>query len=158
MARPACVTDKVSRGRSEKMARQQMSRDGKTKQLKIATIGDFKRLGRIDDGEVSRPADLLVTTLRVAAHPFELKINEAQIVHAARDVRTQAQNPVLGCGDAGNPDRTSVSPGYRPLERMLGFFARLQLDESVREIVSPTTKGLIRLTLFCRPLHGRPNK
>src|SRR5713101_1939288 len=64
----------------------------------------------------------------------------------------------LVAGDAGNPDRSSVSPGYRPLERMLGYFARLQLDESVREIVSPTTKGLIRLTLFCRPLHRRPNK
>jgi hypothetical protein len=32
---------------------------------------------------------------------------------------------------------------------MFGYFARLQLNESVREIVSPTTKGLIRLTLFC---------
>src|SRR6202040_2113357 len=97
-------------------------------------------------------------TLRGAGHPFELKINEAQLVRAARDVRTQPQNPVLGCSDAGNPDRSSVSPGYRPLERMLGYFARLQPDESVREIVSPTTKGLIRLTLFCRPLHRRPNK
>ncbi len=41
---------------------------------------------------------------------------------------------------------------------VLGYFARLQLDESVREIVSPTTKGLIRWTLFCRPLHRPPNK
>src|SRR5258708_21610676 len=39
---------------------------------------------------------------------------------------------------------------------MLDYFARLQLDESVREIVSPAAKGLIRLTLFCRPLHGVP--
>jgi hypothetical protein len=39
---------------------------------------------------------------------------------------------------------------------MLDHFARLKLDESVRKIVSPTTKGLIRLTLFCRPLHRRP--
>src|ERR1700730_7727368 len=68
------------------------------------------------------------------------------------------QNSVLGCGDAGNPDRSSVNPEYRPLEGMLGYFARLQLDESICEIVSPTTKGLIRLTLFCRPLHRRPNK
>src|SRR5260221_14297405 len=102
------------------MARQQASRDSKTKELKIATIGDFERLGRVDDGEISRPADLLVTTLRGAAHPFGLKINEGQLVRAARDVRTQPQNPGLGCSDAGNPDRRSVSSGYRPLERMLG--------------------------------------
>src|ERR1700730_7729054 len=116
------------------------------------------RLSSVDDGEISRPADLLVTTLRVAAHPFELKINEAQVVRAVRDVRTQPQNSVLRCGDAGNPDRSSVNPEYRPLEGMLGYFARLQLDESICEIVSPTTKGLIRLTLFCRPLQRRPNK
>src|SRR6202035_6182325 len=85
-------------------------------------------------------------------------MNEVQLVRAARDVRTQPHNPVLGCGDAGNPDRSCVSPGYRPLERMLGYFAWLKSDESVREIVSPTTKGLIRLTMFCRPLHRRPNK
>ena len=51
--------------------------------------------------------------------------------------------------DAGNPDRTGVSPGYRPLEGMLANFAGLQLNESVREIVSPTTKGLTCLRLFC---------
>src|ERR1700731_4030590 len=65
--------------------------------------------GRVDDGEISRPADLLVTTLRGAAHPFEVKINEAQVVRAVRDVRTQPQNSVLGCGDARNPDRSSVN-------------------------------------------------
>jgi len=70
------------------MARQQVPGDGKAKQLKIATIGDFERLGRVGDGEISRPADLFVTTLRVAAYSFELKINEAQIVRAVGDVRT----------------------------------------------------------------------
>jgi hypothetical protein len=45
---------------------------------------------------------------------------------------------------------------HRPLERMLRYFARLQLDESVREIVSPTTKRLIRLILFADHSIGVP--
>jgi hypothetical protein len=57
------------------MARQQVPGDGKAKWLKIATVGDFERFGRVGDGEISRLADLFVITLRVAAYSFELKIN-----------------------------------------------------------------------------------
>src|SRR5258708_31852908 len=112
----------------------------------MPAICEFQRLGRVGDSKLSRPPDLLVTALRVAAHPFKLKIDKAQIIATARYVRTQAQNPVLGCRDAGNLDGSRVSPGYRPLETMLDYFARLHVDESVREILIPSATALIRLT------------
>src|ERR1700736_559019 len=118
-----------------KIAWQQVPRYGKAKQLKVATICDFERLGGVRDGKISRTADLLVTTLGVAAHPVELKIDKAQVVAPARHMRTQTEKPVYGCSDAGNLDRSGVSPGYSSLERMFGDLARFQLDESGREIV-----------------------
>ena len=133
------------------MAWQQLPRYGKAKQLKVATIGDFERRGGVGDGKISVTADLLVATLAAAAHPVELKIDKAQVVAAARDMRRQTENPVSGRGDAGNPDGSGLCPGNLSLERLLGDLARFQLNESGREIVIPAAKQPIRLIWFCRP-------
>jgi hypothetical protein len=133
--------------------RQQVPWYSKAEQSKIVTIGDLERLRGVNNGKISGSANLLVTTLRVLANPVELKVDEAQIVLAARYVRTQAQNPVLGCSDAGDPNGSRLSPEYCSLEGKLGYLPRFQLDKIDREIVCPGAEGLIRLTLFCRPLH-----
>jgi hypothetical protein len=120
-----------------------MSRHGKTEQPEITTVCDFERFGRIRNRKISGPTGLLVTALRVAAYPFELQIDETQIVRAPRYMGTQPQNPVFGSLDAGNLDGSRVNSRYRPFEGMLGYFPRLQPDECCRQIVGPTAKGLI---------------
>src|SRR5271154_5326442 len=135
-----------------------MSRHGKTEQREIATVGDFERFGRIRNRKISGSTGLLVTALRVAAYPFELQVDEAQIVHALRYMGTQPQHPVFGSLDAGNLNRSSVNSRYRSFEGMLGYFPRLQPNERCCQIVSPTAKGLIYLTRLCRPLHRRALK
>jgi hypothetical protein len=53
------------------------------------SVHELKRLRRIYDGKIRRPVDLLVVALRIAANPFQLQINKAQVVFAARNVRPQ---------------------------------------------------------------------
>jgi hypothetical protein len=43
---------------------------GNTKYLKIVSVDELKWLGRIYDGKISRPIDLLVVTLRIVTNPF----------------------------------------------------------------------------------------
>jgi hypothetical protein len=64
-----------------------MSRHRKTKQLEIATVCDLERLGCIRDREISRPANLLMTALRVAANPLKLKVDKGQVIPAPRYMR-----------------------------------------------------------------------
>ena len=70
-------------------SREQISGHGKAKQLEIPTVRDFERLRRFHDRKISRPADLFVIALRIAGESLELKIDEAHVIDASRDVRTQ---------------------------------------------------------------------
>ena len=70
----------------EKATRHQAPGHRKAEQAEVTAICDFKRLGCIHERQISGTTDLRMTSLEVAAHPFELQIYEAQIVSAAGDM------------------------------------------------------------------------
>ena len=72
-----------------KTGRQQLTGHSKTKYPKIVTVRDLKWLRCVCNGKIPKSADLLVVTLLVATHPFQAQIDKAQIILAARDVRSQ---------------------------------------------------------------------
>jgi len=83
---------------------QELSRHRKTKQAEIPAIRDFEWLGRVDDREISRTANLLVAALSVATNAVELEVDEVHVADASRDMRTQTEHHVLCRFDSGNPN------------------------------------------------------
>ncbi len=122
---------------------QELTRHGKTIQAEIAAIGDFERLGGVDDRQIAARADLLVAALSGAAESIELQIHEAEIVRRVRDMSTQPEHAMAGRLDQRYLNRRGIGARDRAFEGMVHHLARLEADKSCGEIVGPAAEGPI---------------
>src|SRR5579864_835001 len=128
----------------EQRLRQQPSRYGEAEELEVVAVGDLERLRRIRHCKVARCTGLLVVALRSAPKSLELEIDEAQIVGAAGNVRSETKHRVTRCRHQRYLDRSGVSPGNCAFKRLVGNPARLKTHKGRGKVVCPASKGLIR--------------
>jgi hypothetical protein len=99
-----------------------------------------------------------VTSLRGTPQPFKLEVDEAEIVRAQGNMRSEAKHGVPGGCDQRYLDRSGVNPRDCAFKGLVGNPARLESYEGSSKVVSPISKGLIRTSRLGRPFHEHPNK
>ena len=97
-----------------------------------------------------------MTALRCTPQPFELEIDEAKIVRAQSDVRSEAKHGVPGGGDQRYLNRSGINPRNRAFKGLVSDPAWFEPYKGSRKVVSPTPKGLIRMSRLRRPFHEYP--
>ncbi len=97
-----------------------------------------------------------MVTLEVAANPLELQIYEANILDAAGNMRSQAQDPGAWSRQLAKSDFVRVLSNDRASERQIGNLAGLELDEGRGEIVGPAAKRPTCVAGLSRPFHNLP--
>jgi hypothetical protein len=99
-----------------------------------------------------------MTALRGTPQPFELEIDKAKIVRAQSDVRSEAKHSVPGGGDQRYLDRSGINPRNCAFKGLVSDPAWFEPYEGSRKVVSPTPKGLIRMSRLRRPFHEYPKQ
>jgi hypothetical protein len=99
-----------------------------------------------------------MTALRGTPHPFELEIDKAKIVRAQSDVRSEAKHGVPGGGDQRYLDRSGINPRNCAFKGLASDPAWFEPYEGSRKVISPTPKGLIRMSRLRRPFHEYPKQ
>jgi hypothetical protein len=84
-----------------------------------------------------------VATLRGTPQPFELEVDKTKIVRARSNVRSEAKHSVPGRRDQRYLDRSGIDLRDRAFKGPIGYPARLEAHEGSREVVSPTSEGLV---------------
>jgi hypothetical protein len=119
-------------------------------------VSDLERLSRVRQRNITGRTELLVVALAGTPQPFELEIDEAKIIRARSNVRSEAKHGVpRGC-DQRYLKRSGINLRDCAFEELVSSPARFESYERSREIVSPASKGLIRTSRFGRPFHEHP--